>query len=478
MRWQVDLSKDKKSIRINGHDGVAGAEPISYASLGKARDGFVSRSLNRKISTGVFTPLLMRFWKRATPNQVSVLGFTVALGGALSFFLRRPALGGTLAQLASVLDGCDGEIARLKNMQSKFGDFFDAVLDRYADSFLLFSMSYYAWTSPENRRLFGRSWTPLMLSTSMLAIFGNLMVSYTSAKSVANFGYRYGGGWTAAGRGRDLRLLALSLSGALARVHPVSVFLALAGVAVQTNAIVLRRIAISRRLADAENASLDPQIKAIIYDFDGTIADTMPFLSELALGLMVEHYGISPESARDSYRDTVGRDFSYQLDAIFPDNPKNTGVSTAFAERKRDQLVSHPIFAEVIPTLQFFRRRAVRQFLCSSTRRGLVERYLAFHGIDGYFDGCLGYEPGSPKDVQIASILEQQRLSPEEVVFVSDSPHDVDFVENIGLRFIGIQRFFSEEEFLERGLFSVKDVGALIPMWQRSEALAGLVERV
>ena len=465
-------------IRIDSHDDDAGAEPASHASLGKARDGFVSRTINRKISTRVFTPLLMRFWKQATPNKVSVLGLTVALGGALSFFLRRPVLGGTLAQVASVLDGSDGEIARLKNMQSEFGDFFDAVLDRYADSFLLFGMSYYAWTSPENRRLFGRSWTPLMLSTSMLAVFGNLMVSYTSAKSVANFGYRYGGGWTAAGRGRDLRLLALSLSGALARAHPVSVFLALVGVAVQTNAIVLRRMAISRQLADAANTSIDSRTKAIIYDFDGTLADTMPFLSELALGLMVEHYGISADAARDCYRDTVGRDFGYQLDAIFPGNPKNVGVSTAFAERKREELVSHPVFAEVIPTLQFFRRRGVRQFLCSSTPTGLVEHYLASHGIAKYFDGCLGYGPGSPKDVQIAAILEQQQLSPEEVVFVSDSPHDFDFVESIGLPFIGIQRFFSQEEFLERGLFSVEDVGVLTRIWQRSEALAGLVERV
>ena len=80
--------------------------------------------------------------------------------------------------------------------------------------------------------------------------------------------------------------------------------------------------------------------------------------------------------------------------------------------------------------------------------------------------------------MQIAAILEQQQLSPEEVVFVSDSPHDFDFVESIGVPFIGIQRFFSQEEFLERGLFSVKDVGALIRIWQTSEALAGLVERV
>ena len=34
-------------------------------------------------------------------------------------------------------DGADGDLARLKNMTSPFGGFFDAVLDRYADAAIL-----------------------------------------------------------------------------------------------------------------------------------------------------------------------------------------------------------------------------------------------------------------------------------------------------------------------------------------------------
>ncbi len=43
-----------------------------------------------------------------------------------------------VAQVASIIDGCDGEIARLKRLESDFGAWFDAVLERYADAFLLF----------------------------------------------------------------------------------------------------------------------------------------------------------------------------------------------------------------------------------------------------------------------------------------------------------------------------------------------------
>jgi len=55
-----------------------------------------------------------------------------------------------LAQISSIIDGCDGEIARLKFQTSEFGGWYDAILDRYADAFLLFSLTYYVYFLGEN----------------------------------------------------------------------------------------------------------------------------------------------------------------------------------------------------------------------------------------------------------------------------------------------------------------------------------------
>ncbi len=45
-----------------------------------------------------------------------------------------------VAQVASIIAGSDGEIARLKRLERDFGAWFDALLDRYADAFLLFGL--------------------------------------------------------------------------------------------------------------------------------------------------------------------------------------------------------------------------------------------------------------------------------------------------------------------------------------------------
>ena len=50
-----------------------------------------------------------------------------------------------MVALASILDGSDGEIARLKQQRSPFGGYFDAVLDRYADTAMLATAAVFAW---------------------------------------------------------------------------------------------------------------------------------------------------------------------------------------------------------------------------------------------------------------------------------------------------------------------------------------------
>jgi CDP-L-myo-inositol myo-inositolphosphotransferase len=164
------------------------ARRLLTAELGKSRDGWVSRVLNRPVSRRALTPLLMRLYPNVTANQVSVLSFLVAASAAAGFTLGQPVVGGLAVHLASVLDGSDGEIARLKRLESPFGSFFDSVLDRYADSLILLGLLFFAWTAPANQDLFGPALDAVVLVVGMLAISGNWLVSYTTARAAADWG--------------------------------------------------------------------------------------------------------------------------------------------------------------------------------------------------------------------------------------------------------------------------------------------------
>jgi CDP-L-myo-inositol myo-inositolphosphotransferase len=393
----------------------------------------------------------------------------VALGAAAAFLLGNPVIGGLVVQLASVLDGCDGEIARLKKEQSRFGSFFDALLDRYADTFLLASAGYYAWSAGEQSVLFGSWWSPTIVLLSVLAATGNLLVSYTSAKSVADLGYRYRGRFIAAGRGRDLRLFVLCLGGVLASIDPSAVLLALLFIALATNAIVVARTWTSWLLAQPAHPFANAS--TVVFDFDGTIADTMPFLTRLAVELLTQHYPVAAADARKRYLETVGVEFARQLEELFPDHPENAAVVAAFEAAKRAGILECPVFPDVVEVLELLDRRGVRRFVCSSTTRELVVSYLQCRGLDSSFDDCLGYKPGRGKREQVELILARHQLEPRDVVFVGDAPRDHELLSGAGVRFVGVHRLFDAREFRQRGIASVDRLAALTRSWTRFERL-------
>lgn len=120
------------------------AENKLLNSLTKPTDGVISRNINRKFSKQI-TRFLVK--TKVTPNQISFISFLIGIISAISYGLNHNFLGGLFAQVCSIVDGVDGEIARLKFLKSNYGAYFDAILDRYADAFIILSMTYSLYIS-------------------------------------------------------------------------------------------------------------------------------------------------------------------------------------------------------------------------------------------------------------------------------------------------------------------------------------------
>lgn len=126
-RWEEPRPGISEYI-ANG-DQIDDIERRFLRGSGKSQDGFVSRYLNRPISRAI-TRLLLRF--PATPNGWTWLIFPIPVVAAL--VIARGTYwsfvwGLILYQVFSVLDGCDGEIARAKFMESERGRQLDDLFD-------------------------------------------------------------------------------------------------------------------------------------------------------------------------------------------------------------------------------------------------------------------------------------------------------------------------------------------------------------
>lgn len=120
---------------------LARAGRLLRRSLPRDTDGPVSRMLNRRISVPT-SWLLSRF--RPSPDALSVLSFLVGVAGAILLGRGRGAWGAVLVQMCSILDGVDGEIARLSLRAGPRGTLWDGFLDRLGDAAICAGLGMWA----------------------------------------------------------------------------------------------------------------------------------------------------------------------------------------------------------------------------------------------------------------------------------------------------------------------------------------------
>ena len=107
------------------------------------------------------------------PNVLTFIGLVINVYAAYLFAVGRFQAAGWVVVGAAVFDMVDGRVARQTNQVTRFGGFFDSVLDRYSDLGLLVGLLvYYASI---NRNFY--------VVLTAIVMMGTVMVSYTRARA-------------------------------------------------------------------------------------------------------------------------------------------------------------------------------------------------------------------------------------------------------------------------------------------------------
>lgn len=408
-----------------------------FRGTGKALDGAVAARVNRLLSQRVATPALLRV-RDLTPNQVTLIAFAVAVAAAVAFAFGAPVVAALLVWLASVLDGSDGEVARLTYRSSRFGGFLDATLDRAADSLLFAGAAIYLARSDALADLLGPAHLVVALAAANLAITGHLLVSYTTAKAAVDLRHRYEGALLGSGHGRDLRLAIVTAGALLAALHPIWLVMALTAVGLLGCWIVVVRLRESWwALGDGRPFA---GVRAVALDFDGTVADSMGFLTDLAVDLLVNELDFDRDVALARYRATSGVDFRSQLDELAPGDPRCADVAVRFEAAKTRRMKECAVFGDVSDALRRLAAAEVPVLVCSSTRADLVQAFCEQHELDRHVTAVEGWAPRRDKRTQLISWIRTRGLRGDEVLFVGDSRRDADIARTAGARFVGVVR--------------------------------------
>ena len=177
------------------------------------------------------------------------------------------------------------------------------------------------------------------------------------------------------------------------------------------------------------------KISLIVYDFDGTLVDTLFDIAD-AVNLSLSELGLRTLS-RDTICKYVGKGVEWLMDQSI----KGTGCADLplavelFRKFYSENLMNHtrfyPFGREI---LDHFRDK--KQAICSNKPEDFVRRILVSLECQHLFDAILGgdsLKSKKPDPEGLNHILEQLNVSADEAVLIGDSPVDIETGKRAGV---------------------------------------------
>jgi phosphoglycolate phosphatase len=191
--------------------------------------------------------------------------------------------------------------------------------------------------------------------------------------------------------------------------------------------------------------------RAVVFDFDGTLADSMPFLERIGVQIMKKYYGVTHEDATVRYRSTTGLPYEHQIKMNFPDDPRNDSAIEEFEQLKIERIYEQELFPDAELTVRGLVEKGFHVFVSSSTFQPTIEEYFRQRGILELFKEIVGYRPGFEKGADhFNHIKSKYNFDYEDIVFVGDSLKDYERSVN-HCKFIGVLGLFDYKDFKDVG---------------------------
>ncbi len=198
--------------------------------------------------------------------------------------------------------------------------------------------------------------------------------------------------------------------------------------------------------------------KAIIFDFDGVICDSVN-VKTIAFACMYEKYGSEVVQNVVQYHKEHGGISRYEKFKYYHKNYLGIDLTEeqvrSMGEEFSELTMQKVIEARYIENAQEFLTRHSKnylQFICTGTPDSEIHVILKRKNIFRFFEGVYG-SPQSKVEI-ISEILKRYHLKNTEVIFFGDAMTDFNAAKRTGVDFIGI---LSDEITFPSSTITIKD---------------------
>lgn len=188
---------------------------------------------------------------------------------------------------------------------------------------------------------------------------------------------------------------------------------------------------------------MEREIKLVIFDFDGTLADTKENII-LTFQMTMKELGVEIKS-RQECAATIGLTLEDAFKVLYPGMAAEKYILLRDTYRrifKENRKILVPgLFPEVMETLDELRRRGYLMSIASSRQSPSLQSFLEDMKIAHLFEYAVGgdnVEHPKPAPDAVLQILRHYNLSAEEAFVVGDMPFDINMATNAGVKSCGV----------------------------------------
>ncbi len=177
----------RKYFRVSDSSDIPALEHFLCEHIRHGANGWMARNVNKRISLPI-SRILARL--RVSPNTITIFNMLIGLAAGIGTGGRTYVgllWGGILFQTASIMDGCDGEVAKLTFRQSQFGQMIDTLSDNFALTSFFVGLTIHQYRVQDS--FTGFLWAGLFFSGTGLLIYRmvKFLRRHTNSMSLVTF---------------------------------------------------------------------------------------------------------------------------------------------------------------------------------------------------------------------------------------------------------------------------------------------------
>lgn len=178
------------------------------------------------------------------------------------------------------------------------------------------------------------------------------------------------------------------------------------------------------------------KITNIIFDFDGTLADTAPLIVA-TMQAAIRELGL-PAKTDAECRGTIGLRLEEVADALWPENQISGELYAAVYRRIFDELkrpLAVKCFDGVSETLRQLHADGYGMAIASSRSHSSLDEYVSQYDFDDVFSAIVGgndVEHGKPAPDAVLTICRRLGWKPAETLVIGDAVYDIEMGRNAG----------------------------------------------